>query len=57
MWKSLREWNEETHPHYMWPHEGSVTNPDFQNVPKAPVVFSVTDTHITVQYFFSMTLT
>lgn len=36
----------------MWPHEGSVTNPDFQNVPKAPVVFSVTDTHITVQYFF-----
>lgn len=29
-----------------------ITNPDFLNVPKALVVFSVTDTCITVQYFF-----
>lgn len=34
----------------------AVTNPDFLNVPKAPVVFSVTDTCITVQFFFSVNL-
>lgn len=33
----------------------AVTNPDFLNVPKAPVVFSVTDTCITVQFFFQLT--